>query len=240
MAGQDGCVTRSSSGGHGVPHNAEPQERERDHRDIEMDDWRRQVQQLAEHLTHNKTQEHDEFDHGSKNEASTEEDDINPFHHMRRRESSGEDRSRRHGRNYVFPQRGLDVKVDIPEFARKMHTEEFIDWLNTVERVFDYKDVEDEKKVKLMAIKLKKHASNWWEHLKKQRAREGKKRIVTWTKLKKELKKKFVPQHYLQDSFLKFHNFKQRDLSVEEFTTEFDNLKMLCDLDEPEEQTITR
>ncbi|KAK0571257.1 hypothetical protein LWI29_013282 [Acer saccharum] len=94
--------------------------------------------------------------------------------------------------------------------------------------------------VKLVAIKLKKHASNWWEHLKKQRAREGKKRIVTWTKMKKELKKKFVPQHYLQDSFLKFHNFKQRDLSMEEFTAEFDNLRMLCDFDEPEEQTISR
>lgn len=50
-----------------------------------------------------------------------------------------------------------------------MHTKEFIDYFNTVERVFDYKDIADDRNVKLAAIKLKKHVSNWWEHLKKSR-----------------------------------------------------------------------
>ncbi|CAL8992673.1 unnamed protein product [Prunus brigantina] len=50
-----------------------------------------------------------------------------------------------------------------------MQPEEFMDWLNTVERIFDYKDVAEDHRVKLVAIKLKKHASIWWEHLNKQR-----------------------------------------------------------------------
>ena len=33
------------------------------------------------------------------------------------------------------------------------------------ERVFDYKDVLDEKKVKLVALKLRKYASIWWANL---------------------------------------------------------------------------
>jgi len=34
-----------------------------------------------------------------------------------------------------------------------------------VERVFDYKDIPDEKKVKLVALKLRKYASIWWANL---------------------------------------------------------------------------
>jgi hypothetical protein len=58
--------------------------------------------------------------------------------------------------------------VDIPGFEGRMQLDEFIDWLNTIERIFDYKDVPDHNKVKLVAIKLQKHASIWWEHLKRQ------------------------------------------------------------------------
>jgi len=38
----------------------------------------------------------------------------------------------------------------------------FLDWLRTAERVFDDKDVPDEKKVKLVALQLRKYASIWW------------------------------------------------------------------------------
>ena len=37
--------------------------------------------------------------------------------------------------------------------------------MNTVERVFEYKDVSDDKKVKLVALKLRKYASIWWANL---------------------------------------------------------------------------
>ena len=55
----------------------------------------------------------------------------------------------------------LDFKVDIPEFEGQLDPDLFLDWLRTVERVFDYKDVPDEKKVKLVALKLRKYASIW-------------------------------------------------------------------------------
>ena len=48
------------------------------------------------------------------------------------------------------------MKVDIPEFEGRMQPEEFIDWLYSVDQVFDYKDVPDHRKVKRVAIKLKK------------------------------------------------------------------------------------
>lgn len=137
-------------------------------------------------------------------------------------------------------QRGFQAKVEIPEFEGKMQPDEFMDWLNTVDQIFDYQDVPENKKVKLVSIKLRKHAFFWWENLKRQRECERRSKIVTWEKMKKELKQEYLPYNYRQDIFLKIHNFRQRDLSVADYTTEFDNLMLKGDISEPEEQSIAR
>ena len=166
----------------------------------------------------------------------SESDDENPFHYAHSHTSGGSTPPQppflRNSRS------GFDMKVDISEFEEKMQPNDFIDWLTTVERIFDFKDVPKNRKVKVVAIKLRKHASIWWKHLKRQREREGRERITTWAKMKRELKRKYLPEHYKQDAFMKFHNFKQRELSVEEYTTEFDHLMIRCDGVEQEEQMI--
>ena len=47
-------------------------------------------------------------------------------------------------------------------------------------RIFDYKNIPDGKKVKLVTIKLRKYASLWWKNIvngeKKAKARLGDKR----------------------------------------------------------------
>nr|GEW06828.1 hypothetical protein [Tanacetum cinerariifolium] len=87
----------------------------------------------------------------------------------------------------------FDFKVDIPEFDGMKQPDEFLDWLHTVEKVFNFKEVSADQKVKLVAIKLRKHAGLWWENLKMRRVREGRKTIRTWEKVKKELKRRFLP-----------------------------------------------
>ncbi|GKA47368.1 transposon ty3-I gag-pol polyprotein [Tanacetum coccineum] len=57
------------------------------------------------------------------------------------------------------PIRSLGLKIEIPEFTGKVHPDDFIDWLSTVERVFDVRNIPDKLKVKLVAIKLRQHAS---------------------------------------------------------------------------------
>ena len=49
--------------------------------------------------------------------------------------------------------------MEVPEFEGKLDPEEFFDWLHTVERVFDYKDIPDDKKVKLVALRLWMYAT---------------------------------------------------------------------------------
>ena len=100
-------------------------------------------------------------------------------------------------------------KFDIPEFEGRMHADDFLDSLNTVERVFGYCDPLERQKVKLVATKMCKNASIWWKNMKRQRERDGKKKIQTWGKMKKELKRKYLPFNYYQDIYLKIQNFKQ-------------------------------
>jgi len=39
-----------------------------------------------------------------------------------------------------------DLKVKIVEFKGKLDPKEFLDWLHTVERVFEYKDIVEERR----------------------------------------------------------------------------------------------
>ncbi|GJW59663.1 putative CCCH-type zinc finger family protein [Tanacetum coccineum] len=77
------------------------------------------------------------------------------------------------------PIRSRRLKIKIPKFTGKVHPDDFIDWLSTVERVFDVRDIPDKLKVKLVAIKLRQHASLWWDHVMKRRRIEGKSKNMT-------------------------------------------------------------
>ena len=120
-----------------------------------------------------------------------------------------------------------------------MQLDEFIDQLHTVERAFDFKYVSNDRKVKLVALKLRKYAGLWWENLKRQRVQEGRHPTHSWEKMKRELKRRFQPESYQHDSCLQLHNLKQNDPFIEEYITELGYLMINCDVVEPEEQTIT-
>ncbi|GJV17051.1 reverse transcriptase domain-containing protein [Tanacetum coccineum] len=124
------------------------------------------------------------------------------------------------------PIRSLGLKIEIPEFTGKVHTDDFIDWVSTVERVFDVRDIPDKLKVKLVAIKLQKHASLWWDHVNKRRRIEGTSKVETWEKMKKLMKDKFLPENHRQEAFLDYHNLSQQNMIVEEVINEFDKLPM--------------
>ena len=166
------------------------EDHDKGHTNFEMDELRRQLQKLQQRL-----EQYENQGRGARYH-DFESNDENPFHRVHSHSSSGSTPPQpRLLRNL---QLGFDMKVDIPEFEGKMQPDDFIDWLTTVERIFYFKDVLENCKVKVVAIKLRKHASIWWEHLKRQRERERRERITTWTKMKRELKRKYLPEYYKQ------------------------------------------
>ncbi|KAK1261225.1 hypothetical protein QJS04_geneDACA019084 [Acorus gramineus] len=57
--------------------------------------------------------------------------------------------------------RDFRINIDLPSFNGHLNIEEFLDWLAEVERFFDYMDIPEERKEKLVAYKLKGGASAW-------------------------------------------------------------------------------
>ena len=53
------------------------------------------------------------------------------------------------------------MKIDVPVFDGHAQGDAFLDWLYTIERIFDIEDYLEERKVKLVIIKLKGYASPW-------------------------------------------------------------------------------
>ena len=169
--------------------------------------------------------------HAPENEEESEEEANNYRVHSSDEEAP---RRRRQGNNLG------DFRVEIPEFEGELDPDHFLDWLQTIERIFEYKEVPEENKVKLVALKLRKYASIWWANLMAKRARNGKGKIRTWAKMRDKLKAKFLPPHYVQDNYLKLHHLKQGTKSVEEYTREFEQLLLKCDLREDDAQTMVR
>ena len=108
--------------------------------------------------------------------------------------------------------------MEVPEYEGKLDPEKFLDWLHTVERVFEYKDIPEDKKVKLVALRLHKYASLWWTNLSTKRVRERKSKIRIWEKMESKLKARFLPPTYVQDCYSQLYHLNQGNLSVEEYT----------------------
>jgi len=73
--------------------------------------------------------------------------------------SSEEEPLRRIRETRTTPHKANDFKVKIPKSEGKLDPKEFLDWLNTIECIFDYKDIPKDKKVKLVAVKLQNYVS---------------------------------------------------------------------------------
>jgi hypothetical protein len=67
----------------------------------------------------------------------------------------------REHRGWESHHRSFGFKVDMPKYSGALQAEGFINWLNELEHILEYKEVPDHEKVKLVAIKLKGRASVW-------------------------------------------------------------------------------
>lgn len=89
------------------------------------------------------------------------------------------------------------IKIDIPEFDGHSHDPEaYLDWENRLDQYFEFRETGPDNQYKLAKVKMIKVASTWLEGLQRQRVKEGRPRINTWDKLKKHLRRKYVPPTY--------------------------------------------
>ncbi|GJX88764.1 putative reverse transcriptase domain, zinc finger, CCHC-type, aspartic peptidase domain protein [Tanacetum coccineum] len=116
--------------------------------DLEIAAQGRRIRELERLLEHARFDDFRDVNHAEEESEgsdthSTEsynEEDENPWGVNQ----PDRDRHYRLGRYRSSP--NLGVEVDIPNFKGKSHPDDFIDWIYTVERVFDIKNLSDEKK----------------------------------------------------------------------------------------------
>lgn len=140
-----------------------------------------------------------------------------------------------------FKQSMIDDRgIKLEDFTGLGSPEDFLEWERQVEKISDYKGFDDTQRFKIAYIRLTKNAGIWFESLKARRTRAGKKKISTWTDLKRKLRAKYLPDDFEQIQYLKLTTLTQDTLSVNEYIAEFDRLTTMCDLNEKEPMRIAR
>jgi hypothetical protein len=88
------------------------------------------------------------------------------------------------------------MKMDIPTYEGSLDVKELLDWIRDLDTYFDYEDIEEDKKVRHAVMKLKGHATLWWDELQAERHCKGKKKIKSWDRMIAKMKAKFIPRDY--------------------------------------------
>lgn len=131
--------------------------------------------------------------------------------------------------DYPKPRRRDKPKIDdIPEFYGSSDPEEFLDWVQRAEKVFDYKEYDEKKAFKVAELKLTSYASFWLDNMQRRRHKEDRGKINTWSKLKKYMEKRFVPDNYEQIKDLK------------DYIHKLEREKMIRDLEKEKQREIER
>ena len=98
------------------------------------------------------------------------------------------------------------MKMDLPSFNGQLQIKGFLDWLAIVERFFDYMEILEDKKVKLVAYRLMGGAFAWWEQLQLTWMRQRKRMVQTWARMRRLLRARYLPPNYEQVLFQQYQD----------------------------------
>ncbi|OAY26736.2 hypothetical protein MANES_16G058925v8 [Manihot esculenta] len=95
-------------------------------------------------------------------------------------------------------QEGYRIKVDLQNFSGSLDVESVLDWLVEVERFFEIMNVEEERKVPIVAYKLKGGRAAWWNSIQNERYRKRLEPIRNWVLMKQMFEQRFLPSDHAQ------------------------------------------
>ena len=106
-------------------------------------------------------------------------------------------------------------------YEGKLNVAKLMDWINSLNKYFDFEEVEDKNKVIYVVTRLKGHAAIWWDELHIHRERGGKPKIKYWDKMLYKIKSQFMPKDYQLTLVRQLQNLRQKGMIVKECTEEF-------------------
>ena len=90
----------------------------------------------------------------------------------------------------------MSHKLEVPTYQGGLDANELLDWINEMDKFFDYDETNEEKKVKFVVTILKGYASLWWNGVQTERRNQGKVPIKNWDRIVAKLSRKFLPKDF--------------------------------------------
>ncbi|KAF6143657.1 hypothetical protein GIB67_004186 [Kingdonia uniflora] len=133
-----------------------------------------------------------------------------------------------------------DVHLKVPDFTGKSDADAFIEWLDKVEGIFNYKKYGDPKQVMIIESRLTCFALTWWNSVQQARCTVGYRSISEWWKMRREPKKSFIPMNYGEVAFEKLHSLKMGLSSLDDYTDQYYLLEVRAYLYKTEQQQLAK
>jgi hypothetical protein len=111
--------------------------------------------------------------------------------------------------------------MEVLMYEGNLDAEEILDWVRSMNKYFDYEDVNEEIRVRHVVTRLKGHVALWWYELQAKRRIKGKQKIKSWDRMVAKLKAKFMPKYYHISLFREMQNVRQKGMIVKEYTEDF-------------------
>jgi len=131
------------------------------------------------------------------------------------------------------------IKLKIPFFQGKNDPKAYLEWKKKVDWIFDCHKYSEVKKVKLVVIEFKDYALIWWDQNVISR-RSGERPVASWKEMKVLMRRRFVPNHYYRDLYLKLQGLNQGSRSVDEYFKEMEIVMIRANVIEDREATMAR
>jgi hypothetical protein len=132
------------------------------------------------------------------------------------------------------------VRIEVSMYEGNLEVEELLDWVRDMDKYFDYEDIEEDKMVNHVVKRLNDHAVLWWDELQAEHRRNGKHKIKNWDRMVAKMKAKFIPKDYQINLYRRLQNLRQKGLSVNEYTEEFNRLNIRDGQKENEDEKTSR
>ncbi|XP_042012001.1 uncharacterized protein LOC121760386 [Salvia splendens] len=115
------------------------------------------------------------------------------------------------------------LKQNPPQFDGLEEPPKVEAWIRALERIFDFMECTDKKRLACVTFQLTGHADFWWD-TKRRTMNPARREALTWNEFKEEVYNKYIPMRYSQAKIVEFHTLKQGSMTV----TEYD--RALCEM----------
>ena len=136
---------------------------------------------------------------------------------------------------------GLDaIKLKIPSFQGKNNPEMYLEWEKRWIGFFYCHNYSKAKKVKLVVVGFMDYALIWWDQNVISKRRSGERPIALWEELKVLMRRRFVPNYYYRDLYMKLQGLNQGSRSVDEYFKKMEIAMIRANVIEDREATMAR